>query len=295
MNKVSVTELGYIGFDVSDLGAWRAYVTEVLGMEFVAEAQGARLRMDYWHQRIVLHNGDRDDIRYAGFRLSGPEAFWAMTKQLDELGVKFEVASADEAEDRHVLELMKLEDPAGLPIELFHGPQVDRHEPFLPGRRMHGKFVSGAQGMGHMIIRERGIAVSERFYREALGMQGSIEAKLEIGGRRIAPVFLHCNQREHSIAFGTPPFKKQLQHFMIEVDTLEDVGLAYDIARDNKVPILLDLGCHQNDRMVSFYTRTPSGFFCEYGWGGSSAPTQSEYNPRGDSWGHRLLDPSLLE
>ncbi|MGY2488438.1 VOC family protein [Cupriavidus sp. CP313] len=294
MNKVSVTELGYIGFDVSDLGAWQAYATQILGMESIAEPDGTRLRLDYWHQRFVLHEGTSDDLRYAGFRLSGPEDFWAMQQQLTALGVAFEVASAAEAEARHVLEMLKLQDPAGLPLELFHGPQVDRHAPFHPGRGMHGKFVAGAHGLGHMIIRETGMAASERFYREALGMKGSVEARLKMGGHQIAPMFMHCNARGHSIAFGIPGFSKRVQHFMVEVDTLDDVGLAYELAKEHKVPILMGLGCHQNDKMVSFYMQTPSGFFCEYGWGGGLALEQSEYNPRGDTWGHELLDPSLL-
>jgi hypothetical protein len=46
--------------------------------------------------------------------------------------------------------------------------------------------------------------------------------------------------------------------------------------------------------MLSFYMQTPSGFFCEYGWGGREALKQSEYNARGASWGHDLLDRSLI-
>jgi 2,3-dihydroxybiphenyl 1,2-dioxygenase len=288
MDKVGVTELGYVGFGVSDLGAWKAFSTEILGMEFIEEPKGARLRMDYWHQRIVLHQGAEDDLHYAGFRVSGPDTFWAMQRQLTDLGIAFEVGSPAEAEARRVLEFLKLQDPAGVPLEIFHGPQVDRHAPLHPGRGMHGKFVVGAGGLGHMIIRERGVAASERFYREALGMRGSIEVRPEFDDQRIEPVFMHCNAREHSVAFGLPGLKKHIQHFMVEVDALDDVGLAYELAHEKKVPILLDLGRHQNDGMVSFYMQTPSGFFCEYGWGGHSSLAQSEYNPRGSSWGHQL-------
>ena len=294
MDRTSVTELGYIGFEVSDLGAWRDFLSGILGVEYVAEDGGARLRMDYWHQRIVLHQGPADDLKFAGFRLSGSDDFHAKKRQLSDLGVSFEVASTQEAEERHVLELMRLVDPAGIPVELFHGPQVDRHAPYRPGRGMHGDFVVGAAGLGHMIIHEGGMAASEHFYREALGMRGSVEARLEMGGQQIAPMFMHCNERGHSIAFGIPGFTKRVQHFMIEVDNLDDVGLAYEMAKENKIPILMALGRHQNDNMVSFYAQTPSGFFCEYGWGGHHSLQQSEYNPRGDSWGHELVDPSLL-
>jgi 2,3-dihydroxybiphenyl 1,2-dioxygenase len=288
VDKVGVTELGYLAFDVRDLGAWKAFATEILGMEFVEEPKGARLRMDYWHQRIVLHQGSEDDLHHAGFRVSGPDTFWAMQRQLTDLGIAFEVASSAEAEARCVLELLKLQDPAGVPLEIFHGPQVDRHAPLHPGRGMHGRFVVGAEGLGHMIIRERGVAASERFYREALGMSGGIEGRFDFNGKQMEPVFMHCNPREHTVAFGVAAFNKRIQHFMVEVDELDDVGLAYDLARAKKVPILLEIGRHQNDGMVSFYMQTPSGFFCEYGWDGRPVLAQSEYNPRGSSWGHQL-------
>ena len=288
MNRTAVTELGYIGFDVSDLGAWRAFAGEILGMEVLSDTEGARLRMDYWHQRIVLHEGKGDDVRYAGFRLAGPEDFWTKQQELTDLGVTFEVASHTEAQERHVLEFLRLKDPAGLPIELFHGPQVDRNAPFRPGRGMHGDFLVGAAGLGHMIIRETGIAASERFYREVLGMRGSVEARVEVGGQQIEPVFMNCNPRGHSIGFGVPKFEKLVQHFMVEVDNVDDVGTAYSLAKKNKVPILMHLGRHQNDNMLSFYMQTPSGFYCEYGWGGTHALQQSEYNPLGSSWGHEM-------
>nr|WP_176392238.1 VOC family protein [Sphingomonas sp. CDS-1] len=294
MSRTAVTELGYIGFEVSSLSDWRDMAEELLGMEYVPDDDGARLRMDYWHQRIVLHEGSSDDLAYAGFRLSGPEDFHAKRRELEALGIPFEVATAAQAEERHTLELMRLEDPTGLPIELFHGPQVDRHAPIRPGRGMHGHFKVGNDGLGHMIIRERGMDASERFYREALGMRGSIEARLEVGNQKIAPMFMHCNPRGHSIAFGIPGFNKRIQHFMVEVDNLDDVGMAYELAKERGAPILTSIGRHQNDNMVSFYLQTPSGFFVEYGWGGTPALQQSEYNPRGDSWGHELLNPALL-
>jgi len=294
VEKVRVTELGYIGFEVSDIGAWRNLAGDVLGMDFVVEDGSARLRMDYWHQRLILTEGPADDLAFAGFRLSGPEDFAAMRRQLEAVGVSYQVGSDDECEGRHVLELLKLRDPAGVPIELFHGPQVDRHQPMRPGRGMHGRFKVGDYGLGHIVIRENGIDLSDRFYREALGMRGSVEARVRFNGDNMAPVFMHCNPRGHSIAFGIPGFTKRIQHFMIEVDNLDDVGMALELCKERQVPILLGLGRHQNDKMVSFYMQTPSGFFVEYGWGGHEALKQSEYNVRGDSWGHELLNPQLL-
>ena len=54
-----------------------------------------------------------------------------------------------EAYERHVLEVMMLQDPSGYPIEIFHGPHVQADKPSYPGRRMHGRFKTGDGGLGH--------------------------------------------------------------------------------------------------------------------------------------------------
>src|SRR5215470_12763433 len=108
-----VTELGYIGFGVKDLEAWKKFAADVLALEVVDEGERDRcyLRMDYWHHRIVLHSDPSDDLMYLGFRVAGAEEFLAMQRQLSEARIRFRAGSADEASERHVLEILKLEDP----------------------------------------------------------------------------------------------------------------------------------------------------------------------------------------
>jgi 2,3-dihydroxybiphenyl 1,2-dioxygenase len=292
MTNTGVTELGYIGIGTRDLDAWRFYANEVLGMEWVEERGEVKLRMDYWHHRILVHPGEEDDVLFAGFRVGGPEEFRAMQQHLQECGVPFKVASPADAESRAVLELLRLTDPAGLPLEIFHGPRVDRHKPYRPGRGMHGKFVTGLGGLGHMIIRDAGVEDSYRFYSKVLGMRGSIEVRYEAGGKRFEPVFMHSCERDHTVGFGAGPLPKRIHHLMVEVDNIDDVGLAYDLARRHEVPILMAPGRHANDNTFSFYMRTPSGWFCEYGFGGTPPVHQSEYNVVGDIFGHEMVAKS---
>jgi len=294
MNSVCVTELGYIGIGVQDLAAWRFFAGEILGMEWIEENGAARMRIDYWHHRVIVQQDTADDILFAGFRVAGPEEFRAMKEHLTSCGVSYEVASQRTAEERCVLELLRLEDPAGLPLEIFHGPLVDRHQPCRPGRGMHGKFVTGPGGMGHIIIRDAGTEQSYRFYHDVLGLRGSIEVRFDANGERREPVFMHCQQRDHAVAFGAGPLPRRIHHLMVEVDSIDDVGLTYDLAKRHGIPILLDLGRHANDNMFSFYMQTPSGWFCEVGAGGSAPNHQSEYNLVGDIWGHPLIAPTLM-
>ncbi len=280
-----VTELGYVRFGVSDLAAWRDFATRLLGLEAADDTEEGRLylRTDLWHHRIILEEDGSDDILGAGLRVAGPEEFRAMQEVLRANGVSFDLADAATAQSRQVLELMMLVDPSGNPLEIFHGPRVDTHRPFHPGRGMYGRFVTGDGGVGHMIIRSDDLTATYEFYKR-LGMRGGIEYRIpSSGGRTLDILFMHCNSRDHTLAFGLPS-KTRVHHLMLELDTLDDVYLAYELVRE-KHPIAVMPGKHANDRMFSFYCVSPSGFQIEIGWGGRPATHQSEYYIR-DTYGH---------
>lgn len=283
-----VTELGYMGIGVKNPDQWKEFAALIMGMELAEDEARDRyyLRMDNWHHRIVVHAEASDDLLYLGFRVAGPEEFRDMQHQLSAAGVQFRAGSEDEAAERHVLELIKLSDPDGNPIEIFHGPHVQFSKPFHPGRRMHGRFKTGDGGMGHCIVRERDVEAAIRFYT-TLGMRGSIEYKFRMGAHTATPVFMHCNERDHSVAFGIGRAEKRINHLMIEVDNFDDVGLTYDLVRRHKLPIRITPGKHSNDHMFSFYVGNPSGWMWEYGWGARPATYQSEYYGE-DMYGHEF-------
>ena len=284
---VQVTELRYDGIGVQRLDDWKRFAAEIVGLEVADDGEADRcyLRMDYWHHRIVLHDDGSDDLAYLGFRVAGPDELGEMQRQLADAGIALRVASEDEARERRVLELVKLEDPDGTPVEIFHGPEVHFARPFHPGRGMHGRFVTGAGGMGHCVIRQRDVAAARRFY-QALGMRGSVEYVIRLGDKRtLAPVFMHCNERDHTVAFGLGSPERRINHLMLEVDNLDDVGLTYDLVRRHDIPVHITPGKHSNDHMYSFYFRNPSGWMWEYGFGARPATHQSEYYVQ-DVYGH---------
>lgn len=283
---VQVTELGYVGLGVKDLDTWKDFAASVVGLEVSDEGERDRfyLRMDYWHHRFILHSDPSDDLLYLGFRVAGPQEFHEMRAQLESAGIKFRVGTDKEADERHVLEVMKLEDPAGNPIEIFHGPEVLAGMPFHPGRRMHGRFKTDTGGLGHCIVRENNLDAACRFYR-ALGMRGGIEYRIRMGGQTLNLAFMHCNDRDHTVAFGVGDPHRRLNHVMVECENLDDVGMTYDLVRSKNVPVAITPGRHSNDHMYSFYFRNPSGWMFEYGWGGRPATYQSEYY-LSDMYGH---------
>lgn len=288
-----VTELGYVVFGVSDLRAWEQFAGIILGLEIVKEEGGksAFLRADEWHHRIALEQDGADDLIGAGLRVAGPAEFSAMQRNLSDHQIAFELGDAAFAAKRHVLEILRLEDPAGNPLEIFHGPRVDSHMPFYPARRMYGRFVTGTGGVGHMIMGHEDLNAQYEFYR-LLGMRGSLEYRIPAGsGNTLDILFMHCNERDHTLAFGLPSVEgKHINHLMLEVDNLDDVYMTYELVKASSFPVMIDPGKHANDRMFSFYFQSPSGFQIEVGYGGRPATHQSEYYVR-DTYGHQFQSP----
>ena len=71
---------------------------------------------------------------------------------------------------------------------------------------------------------------------------------------------------------------------------MDEVGLAFDRAVKAGVPIMQTIGRHPNDRMLSFYAKTPSGFQFEFGWGGREVDDatwqEGSVYDRISDWGH---------
>lgn len=281
-----VTELGYLGLGVSDMAAWKTFATNILALEIAEGASDTfcQLRADYWSRRIDLVADGSDNIAYFGLRVAGREEFAEMQEQLRAARIAFRVGTDAEAVERKVTELLKLQDPDGYNVEIFHGPCVERDKPFHPGRRMHGKFVLGKAGLGHIVLGQKDVEAAYQFYK-ALGMRGDVEYPNLAGGVKNGPTFMSCCERDHTIAFGMGG-EHRLYHFSLQYEKFDDFGLTYDIAMRSGVGFFFHPGRHSNDNMVTFYIHTPSGWLMEMGWGGNvgSSP-QSEYYPE-DIFGH---------
>ena len=80
---MSVQRLGYLGFEVSDVPAWRSFMTEKLGaMEATGNEYSARFRTDSRSWRLLVEKGPSDDISFAGFEVDSEEALFAIGKIL---------------------------------------------------------------------------------------------------------------------------------------------------------------------------------------------------------------------
>ncbi len=292
-----IDSLSYIGFTTPNVEAWLDFGPGILGLEVAGRGpDGAlRFRVDDAAQRIVLHPGERDDLAYLGWAVSGSAALEAAVVTLEKHGFVVHRGDAELAKLRAVASVVWFVDPFGFRHELSWG-LLERPASFRPGRPLSG-FVTGANGLGHAVLILPDLERAERFYTEVLGFRLSdcIESGIRLR-------FFHCNGRHHSLAFGVVPGLVGMHHLMLEVASLDDVGTALDLCNAHQLPIVMSLGRHTNDRMTSFYVRSPSGFEIEYGWGGRLVEDpetwQVGFYDAQSIWGHKPpaqpLPPAIL-
>jgi len=99
--------------------------------------------IDKWFRTDRTTTHAVEDI---SFRVAGGEEFAEMQHQLTEAGIEYRLGSPEEAIERRVLEVLKLSDPSGNPIEIFHGPEVQFSRPFHPGEAAEAAEAAGADG-----------------------------------------------------------------------------------------------------------------------------------------------------
>jgi 2,3-dihydroxybiphenyl 1,2-dioxygenase len=276
--------------ETTDLERWRELAVDVLGMAVGSgpSPDALYLRIDDRPARVVIHPGQTERLVAAGWEVRDKETWQQVVRQLEDAGAPVKVASYQECEERRVQECVFTEDPGGTALEIFYGSSlVHDKAPMTHG----ATFVTGQQGLGHVVLPTASIDASYDFYTGVLGFRSRGAFKMSPPGA--PPSYLHflsCNERHHALALAPWPQDNGIIHFMLEVETLDQVGMALDRLHKRKFPLSSTLGRHTNDNMVSFYVATPSGFDIELGFDGlrvSEEGYTAEVITADSTWGHR--------
>ncbi|HZN31186.1 MAG TPA: VOC family protein, partial [Xanthobacteraceae bacterium] len=164
---MGIQALGYIGVRAKDLGDWATYGTNILGMQRIDKSRSSlAFRMDDRRQRLVIDAGGGEGIGFFGWEVGDAAALDALAARIEAAGTKVARGSRALAEERHVKDLIVLNDPAGNRLEIFHGAETTG-DPFKPGRNISG-FRTGPLGMGHVVMHFERIADVMKFYQEVL-------------------------------------------------------------------------------------------------------------------------------
>ncbi len=278
--------LGYVGVRARELGDWASYGSGLLGLQRIDKSRSTlAFRMDDRKQRIIVNADGGTGIGFFGWEVADAAALDALAAHLEKNEIKVARGARALADERHVTDLIMLDDPAANRLEIFHGAATTA-EPFKPGRSISG-FRTGPLGLGHVVLNADTPATIDRlmaFYCDTLGFRLT-----DYYSEPFVARFLHLNPRHHSIAF-IQTGKNAVHHIMMELFSFDDVGQGYDLALAEKDRVAVTLGRHTSDFITSFYSRTPSGFMVEYGWGARSIDVetwQAHERKEGPSmWGH---------
>ncbi|MBR9764704.1 MAG: biphenyl 2,3-dioxygenase [Rhodobacteraceae bacterium] len=283
---MALTSLGYIGIRSARTEDWSGFATGLLGMQQVDRGgSGRAFRMDDRKQRLLVTGDGEEGLDFLGWEVESPEELDRLASRLENAGHAVTLEGAALADQRLVSQLISFKDPDGNHIEVFCKPQI-ASDPFQPGRPISG-FKTGTLGMGHAVLHVADIEVLLPFYRDLLGFNVT-----DYGRTPFPLYFFHLNGRHHSFAM-VGSGRKGLHHFMVELQSMDDVGQGYDLAATEEGRLAYTLGRHSNDHMMSFYANSPSGFFVEYGWGARVIePETWEAHETTDGpsyWGHERV------
>ncbi|MCU1461866.1 MAG: Biphenyl-2,3-diol 1,2-dioxygenase [Acidimicrobiales bacterium] len=267
MPGVDIRSLGYVRLQSTMVDRWPDFGTRLLGLMAVdgPAPDGVHFRIDEHAARLVVVPGPVDRVDATGWELASRRALDDAVAFLADAGVACKWGSDEEAAERGVEAFASCADPGGNVLELYHSPVIVHDDLVLGGV---SRFVTGEQGMGHVVLPGAPLAASFEFYTSVLGF-GHRDSML-VSPPGVTPYrmrFLYCNARHHSVALTEAASTTGLRHLMLHTATIQDVGRAYDRCREADV-LKTTIGQHSNDGMVSFYLYAPGGFEIEFATGG---------------------------
>ena len=291
-----IKSLGYVTVQATDMQRWRQFAFDVLGFATGSgpDPDSLYLRMDERAARIIVSPGDTDKIVTVGWEVRAAADLGEVKRKLEAAGTPYKELSLAEADNRRVEEVIAFEDPAGTSLEVFHGAVLD-HSPVVTP--FGARFVTGEQGLGHVVLPALDVPGMFDFYTEVLGFKSRgafrVPVPPEFGPVRVR--FLGVNQRHHSLALCPAATLRDpgLIHLMVEVDTLDAVGQALDRISSDGFQLSSTLGRHTNDKMVSFYVRAPGDWDIEFGTEGMRVDENyytAEEITADSYWGHKWVD-----
>ncbi len=284
--------LGYVVIETERFPDWRRFGADAIGMHVdTLDMRTMRFRMDDHDCRFLLRRGPAEDVTALGWHVDDHDAFDRVVTRVSDAGVPIREGTEEDCALRGVERLWRFPGPKGIAQEIF----TTACRSGAPLRAMSG-FVTGESGLGHVAITSKRPTHMRAFFTTVFDARLSDYIDETVNGVKLKARFLRVNERHHSVAIaavrGLPldPIRTRVQHVNVQVATLDDMVSAYQRVTALGFPMMWEIGQHTNDRELSFYAGTPSGFEWEVGW----APVlvdETTWEPsthKGFSiWGHR--------
>lgn len=293
--------LGYVVIETRKFAEWHRFGVDAIGMHAdELDRRSLRFRLDDHQCRFLLQHGPAEDVTAIGWHVDDHETFDRILARVHGSGVPFTEGTAEEAALRGVERLWRFPGPKGITQEIFSTPVVD---PTPLSMRARG-FVTGEGGMGHVAITTTRPHQLTSYYNTVFDARLTDYIDETISGVKLKIRFLRVNNRHHSVAIAATqglridPIRTRVQHLNIQVRELDDMTQSYQRVRELGFGMALSVGQHTNDRELSYYARTPSGFEWEVGWNPITVD-ESTWEPgthKGISiWGHTPVGQTIID
>lgn len=293
--------LGYVVVQTERFTDWRRFGRDAVGMHLDdMQPNAMRFRLDDHQCRVLVQRGPAEDITTLGWHFSDHDALNEVLSRVSRYGVPTTEGTPDEAAQRGVERLVRIPGPNGLAQELFTRPNTTDEPLSMPARR----FITGGSGMGHVAVTSKKPHRMRGYYTTLFDARLTDYIDETVSGVKLKIRFLRVNQRHHSIAIAAlnrlpiNPIRTRVQHLNVQVADLDDMTAAYQRMRELGFRIALTVGQHTNDKELSFYAVTPSGFEWEVGWN-PIVIDEATWEPtthRGiSSWGHTREGQTIID
>lgn len=269
-NVFGKVQLGYLVIETHKFADWRRFGHDAIGMHIDDSlADVMRFRLDDNACRFLLQRGPAEDVTALGWQIADHGTFETIEARIRTHGVPVTHGSAEEAALRGVERFIRVPGPNGLMQEMYVSPRAGVQQLRLG---VEGGFVTGAAGMGHVAVAAKNPQQMRGYYDTVFNARLSDFIEETLNGMRVKIRFLRVNERHHTIAIGSVnripvlPVRTRVQHCNIQVAELDDMVSSLQRVRDMGFRIAMSVGQHTNDKELSYYAVTPSGFELEVGW-----------------------------
>lgn len=297
-------QLGYLVVESQRFADWRRFGADAIGLHVDQLTEDVlRFRIDDRECRFLIQRGPAEDLMAVGWHVTDHETFDRIVKRVTDRGVPIAEGSPEDAALRGVERLWRFAGPKGIVQEIF----TTANTTTKPLTMLNSGYITGGGGMGHVAITSRDPLGIHQYYNTVFDARLSDYIDENISGLTMRIRFLRVNERHHSVAVANiqglkvEPIRTRVQHVNIQAATLEDVIAAYQRVREHGFSMAWSIGQHTNDKQLSFYCVTPSGFELEVGWNPIvftpelEAAWQVATHQGISSWGHDPVDPGILD
>ncbi|MEV6348776.1 VOC family protein [Actinoplanes sp. NPDC051851] len=261
--------LGYLVVESRRLTDWNRFGADAIGLHVDELTRDVlRFRLDDRQCRFLIQHGRAEDVTATGWEIDDHDTFDEVLRRVTAAGLPVTEGGGEQAALRGVERLWRFPGPKGVATEIF----TRAHTTTAPLRMRNTAFVTGASGMGHVAITTTRPERLHTYWNNLLDLRLSDRITERIGPAKLKIRFLRSGQRHHSVALANvaglriDPIRTSVQHVNIEVAGLDDLLAAFHRVTDLGFAMAWSIGQHTNDRELSFYCVTPSGFELEIGW-----------------------------